>query len=189
MAGADERVLDDSVITAIAAAHSKTAAQVVLRWTVQRGTVAIPKTQTISHLEENHAIYDFALSEDEMQRIERHRPPPPLQRSRRFWRKGIQHVHSDLRLTSNVNISVRLIRACCILYLVAFIGRRALLEGGYCARLHDNGSTGAHRTAAEAGRLESCNGFVNCLSYFRRGVEFSIASVRIGSRPRLMSAN
>lgn len=70
MASADERVLDVSVVTTTATKHRKTAAQIVLRWAIQRGTVAIPKTQSIVHLEENLAIYDFALSDDEMQQID-----------------------------------------------------------------------------------------------------------------------
>ena len=78
MANADQRVLADSVVTAIAANRGKTAAQIALRWAVQRGTVAIPKTQTVAHLEENLAIYDFALTDDEMRQID------SLDRHRRF---------------------------------------------------------------------------------------------------------
>jgi len=70
MASADERVLDESVVTTTAAKHGKTAAQIVLRWAIQRGSVAIPKTQSIARLEENLAIYDFALSDDEMHQID-----------------------------------------------------------------------------------------------------------------------
>jgi D-xylose reductase len=78
MAGEGERVLADPVVTAIAAAHGRTAAQVTLRWAVQRGTVPIPKTQTVPHLEENLALHDFVLSNDEMTRID------ALDRHRRF---------------------------------------------------------------------------------------------------------
>jgi D-xylose reductase len=70
MAGADERVLDEPVISSIARSHGKSAAQVVLRWAVQRGTVAIPKSQTIAHLRENLAIYDFVLADDEIDQID-----------------------------------------------------------------------------------------------------------------------
>ncbi|NNC89360.1 MAG: aldo/keto reductase [Akkermansiaceae bacterium] len=78
MAGADERVLDDPVVTAIASAHGKTPAQVVLRWALQRGTVPIPKTQSADHLRENIAIYEFALTDAEMAQID------GLDRHRRF---------------------------------------------------------------------------------------------------------
>ena len=78
MADEDERLLKDPVITEIAANHQKTAAQIALRWAVQRGTVAIPKTQTVPHLEENLSIYDFALTSEEMVQID------ALNRHRRF---------------------------------------------------------------------------------------------------------
>lgn len=78
MAGENESVLDDPSVTAIGAAHGKTPGQIVLRWAVQRGTVTIPKTQTVAHLKDNIEIFDFALSDDEMTRIDR------LDRNRRF---------------------------------------------------------------------------------------------------------
>ena len=69
-------MLVDPVVSAIAAAHGKTAAQIVLRWGVQRGCAVIPKTQTVARLRENLAVFDFALSPAEMDAIsglDRHR--------------------------------------------------------------------------------------------------------------------
>jgi 2,5-diketo-D-gluconate reductase B len=60
------RVVGDPVIEAIARAHRRSAAQVTLRWIVQQGLVAIPKTSKVERLSENLAIFDFALSEAEM---------------------------------------------------------------------------------------------------------------------------
>ncbi len=53
----------------IAVAHAKTAPQVSLRYLVQQGIVVIPRTSRIERLEENLALFDFALSEQEMQDI------------------------------------------------------------------------------------------------------------------------
>ncbi|MFZ5829405.1 MAG: aldo/keto reductase [Planctomycetota bacterium] len=78
MAKADESVLLDPVVTGLAQRHGRTPAQIVLRWAVQRGTVAIPKTEQPARLTENLAIFDFALSDDEMASI------GELDRSRRF---------------------------------------------------------------------------------------------------------
>ena len=47
----------------------KTRAQVCLRWLVQQNAVAIPRTSKIERLSENIDIFDFALSDDEMQQI------------------------------------------------------------------------------------------------------------------------
>lgn len=59
----------DPLIIHIAEHHQKSAAQVVLRWHVQLGNVVIPKTATESRLPENLDIFDFELSEHEMDRI------------------------------------------------------------------------------------------------------------------------
>jgi diketogulonate reductase-like aldo/keto reductase len=60
----------DPVIAGIAKAHDRTPAQVVLRWHVQQpGTVAIPKSGNQGRISENLAIFDFALSDNEMSRI------------------------------------------------------------------------------------------------------------------------
>ena len=65
-----QRVLDDPVITAIAARHGRTPAQVVLRWDIQQpGVVAIPKSATASRIRENLDVFDFALSDEEMAAI------------------------------------------------------------------------------------------------------------------------
>ncbi|GGH77783.1 diketogulonate reductase-like aldo/keto reductase [Pullulanibacillus pueri] len=62
-------VLKDDVIKAIAEAHGKTPAQVVLRWHLQNNTIAIPKSVTPSRIEENINVFDFALTSDEMDKI------------------------------------------------------------------------------------------------------------------------
>ncbi|WP_078380032.1 aldo/keto reductase [Sutcliffiella halmapala] len=62
-------VLQDEVIQKIAASHGKTPAQVVLRWHLQNNTIVIPKSVTASRIEENFQVFDFELSEDEIQEI------------------------------------------------------------------------------------------------------------------------
>jgi 2,5-diketo-D-gluconate reductase A len=55
----------------IATAHHRTPAQVVLRWHVQVGDVAIPKSATPSRIEENFCVFDFELSDEEMRAFEK----------------------------------------------------------------------------------------------------------------------
>jgi diketogulonate reductase-like aldo/keto reductase len=63
-------VVSEPVIAEIAARHGKTPAQVVLRWHVQQpGVIAIPKSGNRQRIAENIAIFDFALSDDDMRRI------------------------------------------------------------------------------------------------------------------------
>jgi diketogulonate reductase-like aldo/keto reductase len=56
----------DAVLAAIGKAHGKSAAQVCLRYLVQQGIVVIPRTSKVERLEENIALFDFALSDAEM---------------------------------------------------------------------------------------------------------------------------
>ncbi|MCA9192898.1 MAG: aldo/keto reductase [Planctomycetales bacterium] len=66
MAQESESVLTEPTVVRIAQAHSKTPAQVVLRWGIQRGTAVIPKTARVTRLEENLSLYDFELTAAEM---------------------------------------------------------------------------------------------------------------------------
>ena len=50
--------------------HAKTPAQIVLRWHIQNGIAAIPKSFTPSRIAENFNIFDFALSADDMAAID-----------------------------------------------------------------------------------------------------------------------
>lgn len=59
----------NEVLTSIAERHGKSVAQVVLRWLVQRGVVAIPKSVHKERIVENFAIWDFELTPDDMGRI------------------------------------------------------------------------------------------------------------------------
>ncbi len=64
------KLFDDPVLNEIAEAHGKTAAQIALRWLIQQPMVAaVPRALSESHIEENLNVFDFTLSEEEMQRI------------------------------------------------------------------------------------------------------------------------
>ncbi|MGH2317055.1 aldo/keto reductase [Planococcus sp. SE5232] len=63
-------VLKDENIQKIADAKGKSPAQVVLRWHLQNGTIVIPKSVTPSRIEENFNVFDFELTESEMNEID-----------------------------------------------------------------------------------------------------------------------
>ena len=63
------KILDSPVLREIAAKHGKTTAQVVLRWHVDLGLVAIPKSVTPARIKENFEIFDFTLDEEDLARI------------------------------------------------------------------------------------------------------------------------
>lgn len=62
-------IFSDPTLSEIGAAHDKSVAQVILRWLTQREVVVIPKSVRAERMGENIAVFDFELSDDEMERI------------------------------------------------------------------------------------------------------------------------
>ena len=67
--GHTSELLNDEVIVDIAKNHNVSAAQVILRWNLQKGVVVIPGSSNPEHIKENTELYDFELTIDEMNRI------------------------------------------------------------------------------------------------------------------------
>jgi len=65
----DSNVLKDPVIKEIATKHNKTPAQVVLRWNIDTAVVSIPKSVHEERIKENFGVFDFKLSENEVDKI------------------------------------------------------------------------------------------------------------------------
>lgn len=76
--GNTQTLFNDETISGIAAAHGKTSAQIILRWHLQAGNIAIPGSSNEAHIAENYDIFDFALSDEEMARM------TALDKNRRF---------------------------------------------------------------------------------------------------------
>lgn len=83
MASSEDSVLQQSAVVSIAKRLGVTPAQVVLRWGIQRGTAIIPKTSRAERLNENIALADFSLTDDDMEAIS------ALNRNRRFNDPGV----------------------------------------------------------------------------------------------------
>lgn len=62
-------IFTDPVLTEIGKKYGKTAAQVALRWNVQRGVSILPKSTHVERMEQNIAIWDFSLTDEEMNKI------------------------------------------------------------------------------------------------------------------------
>ena len=78
MADETESLLTQPIINTIAIKHGKTPAQVALRWGIQRNCNVITKSTKVERLEENLAIFDFSLTEQDMDAI------TALNQNRRF---------------------------------------------------------------------------------------------------------
>jgi len=69
LAAGQGRLFENETLRTLAAAHNKTVAQVVLRWLVQRNIVPLVKSANPERMRENLDIFDFALTDAEMQQI------------------------------------------------------------------------------------------------------------------------
>ena len=67
--GRGSDALKEAVITELAEKYGKTSAQIILRWHAQRGIIPIPKSRNLQHQRENLAIFDFELTQTEIERI------------------------------------------------------------------------------------------------------------------------
>ena len=67
--GHTSELFTDKVISAIAEDHDVTSAQVILRWNLQKGVCVIPGSSNPEHIRENIYIFDFVLTDEEMESI------------------------------------------------------------------------------------------------------------------------
>ena len=65
-----EGAINEACVKAAALAHGTSPGQVLLRWAVQRGTSAIPKTTKVGRLDENIDVFGWTLTADEMSEID-----------------------------------------------------------------------------------------------------------------------
>ena len=65
-----QSLFEASPVQKAAKCHSKSPAQVLLRWAVQKGMAVVPKTTSVGRMEENANIFDFTLSSEEMEALD-----------------------------------------------------------------------------------------------------------------------
>lgn len=65
----DKALLEEAVFTELAGKYGKSNAQVILRWHIQAGNIVIPGSKNPDHIRDNFALFDFALTKEEMERI------------------------------------------------------------------------------------------------------------------------
>jgi diketogulonate reductase-like aldo/keto reductase len=68
--GGEKRTLDDPTLLEIAHRHGKSPAQIMLRWHLQQGRSAIPKSAKPARIAQNFDVFDFELTQDELAAID-----------------------------------------------------------------------------------------------------------------------
>ena len=67
--GYTQTLFNDPTISTIAKAHGKSSAQIIIRWHLQAGNIAIPGSSNEKHIIEDASVWDFSLTDDEMRRM------------------------------------------------------------------------------------------------------------------------
>ena len=75
MGGAAGSPLTDPTIVAIAKVHGVSAAQVVLKWSLQRGVAVVTGTDNAAHMKSDLDLFGFTLTQDELDKISALKPP------------------------------------------------------------------------------------------------------------------
>ena len=81
-------ILRDPVINEIAKAHGKSAAQVIIRWHLQKGFCVVPGSSNPSHIQENIESFSFQLTDEEMAQI------AALNKEKRYFTLGFDQIQS-----------------------------------------------------------------------------------------------
>jgi 2,5-diketo-D-gluconate reductase A len=98
LAESKNNIFQNEVLVSLAEKHSKTVAQVILRWLTQRGVVAIPKSVRKERIIENFNIFDFELSQEDMETI-----------ATIDTKKGLYHTVNDIdrvKMLNNIKFEI-----------------------------------------------------------------------------------
>jgi diketogulonate reductase-like aldo/keto reductase len=76
---ADKSLLENETFTKLGKKYNKTNVQIILRWHIQKGNVVFPKSSNPKHIKENSEIFDFELTKEEMDEINK------LGKTKRFF--------------------------------------------------------------------------------------------------------
>ena len=65
----DKALLEEPLFTQLGKKYGKTNAQIILRWHIQDGNIVIPGSKNPAHIKDNFDLFDFSLTEEEMEKI------------------------------------------------------------------------------------------------------------------------
>lgn len=65
----DKALLEEPLFTKLGKKYGKTNAQIILRWHIQDGNIVIPGSKNPAHIKDNFDLFDFSLTEEEMEKI------------------------------------------------------------------------------------------------------------------------
>ncbi len=86
----DKGLINEAVFTKLAEKYGKTNVQIILRWHIQQGNIIFPKTANPQHMKDNFDIFDFGLTDEEMNEIRK------LDSGKRFFNMLLEDQEKNL---------------------------------------------------------------------------------------------
>lgn len=86
----DKNLINEPLFTKLGGKYNKTNVQIILRWHIQEGTIVFPRSTNPIHIKENFEIFDFELTEDEMNEIRK------LDNGKRFFNMTLEQQEQNL---------------------------------------------------------------------------------------------
>jgi diketogulonate reductase-like aldo/keto reductase len=102
----DGKAMNDPTLLEIAASHGKTVAQILGRWCVQHGFVYVPKSVKKERMVENAQVFDFILSDDEMNTLDNLTTPENVKAFVELYRKCVNRDTSKDGTLEGVKMSI-----------------------------------------------------------------------------------
>jgi diketogulonate reductase-like aldo/keto reductase len=102
----DGKAFDHPTLVSIAEAKSRSPAQIMGRWCVQKGFIYVPKSVKKERMEENAQVFDFELSEDEMKKLDSLTTPEAIETFVGLYRKCVNRDTSKDGTTDGVKITI-----------------------------------------------------------------------------------
>lgn len=93
----DRTLIEEPVFTQLAAKYKKSNAQIILRWHIQAGNIVIPGSKNSDHIRDNFALFDFALTDEEMAQV------AALDKNMRYYTSTPQMLEAYVKMVPPVD--------------------------------------------------------------------------------------
>lgn len=93
----DKALIEEPVFTELAEKYGKSNAQVILRWHIQAGNIVIPGSKNPDHIRDNFALFDFALTDEEMARV------AAMDKNKRYYTSTPQMLEGYVKMVPPVD--------------------------------------------------------------------------------------
>ena len=82
----DKSLMEEKVVNELASKYNKSSAQIILKWHIEMGFIVIPGSKNVDHIKDNFDLFDFELTEDEMNSIS------TLNKNHRYYYPSIEQL-------------------------------------------------------------------------------------------------